>query len=221
MITAEEIMRCLKYEHNLSEDDKQELAIQLWIKREQYDSSIASVSAWVKKSALNYFLQLNRKKKNVDELAVPISNFDREDTDGNLKNKILDSLADSTMIDDQEAHTSENIQSALILLEKVLSDDEIEFVKKILDGEEVFLKKTEGKSSTNRVKFKRILDKINNGNISKRYILMNIKSGEKHYVTNFREAAEICEYTAARCSDSFKRNILFGGKWKINKIYSN
>lgn len=214
-MSPEELYRQINF-HELTDDDKQELAIQLWEKRHQYNPEIASLSAWVTAAARNFWISKKRKEKNdVNSLTIPLSHFDRtNDENKQTNNYVADFLACDElsplewMIDMHDKKKA--LQNALNKLTKKEQD----MVKGILAGSFKF------KNSSDRTRFKRMLDKIKQEKVNKeikRYILTNV-DGSKFEVSTLVEAAEIVGCTHELVSRALKKSCLFYKKsWKISK----
>jgi DNA-directed RNA polymerase specialized sigma24 family protein len=211
-MTPEQIYNQLAFNHQLTDDDRQELAIQLWTKREQYVASAGTLSAWVNAAANNYLVSKSRsKKERENNLTNPLSNYEREE-EGHTTNYISDFLASDElsplewMVDIQEKKMS--LKNAL----NKLTEKDKEMVKSIIAGNFTF------KSSADRLRFKRILDKIKSDKQeNKKFVLTNMLTGQEYAVTNLVEASKIAGCTHELVRQALKKNGIFKKKtWKIS-----
>ena len=153
--TPENIMYFLNKHHELSDDDRQELAIQLWSKSEQYDDSIAKLTTWVAASVKNYLISKNRRKKTISDLTISLSLFDRENDEGRpINNLIGDSLASGELSTEDELIYREEKEKALTELKSRLTNRELDVLQLVLDGT------YDAKNANDRVIFHRIMKKI-------------------------------------------------------------
>jgi hypothetical protein len=211
--TPEIILKCLSRHHELTEDDRQDLAVQLWSKSHQYDESIATVSAWVSASVKNYLISKSRQKKKVNDLTIPISFFETTNSENNhINNAVSDLLASEELSPDEQLITSENREVSLNRLKMTLNQSEMEFVQDILDGKVNF---SSQENSTNRVRFKRLLEKIAAGPQKCKFILRDISTGDEFQYDTYKEIVKHTGFTHETVSSSFKANKIFGKKWKI------
>jgi DNA-directed RNA polymerase specialized sigma24 family protein len=157
--TPENIMYFLNKHHELSDDDRQELAVQLWSKSEQYDDSRAKLTTWVGAAVKNYLISKKRKKKTMSDLTISLSIFDRENDEGRpINNLIGDSLASEQLSAEEAMIYLEEKEKALTELKSRLTNRELDVLQLVLDGT------YDAKKANDRVIFHRIMKKITEKN---------------------------------------------------------
>lgn len=195
------IYKCLKY-HHLSDDDMQDIAIQIWSARDSYDEEKGTLGTWVSRIVKNYLISKKRsKKQKFIDLQVPLSNFEREDENG-----IISSSVDSYIVSKEQSGLNNMIYQEF-------EDKLLEEIKSLKEQySEVLLTKMTG-GTVCRIQYTRAKQAFYNKKF--KYVLENLNTGEQFFVNSFAQAAEITEFTSARVSDCFKKKDIFGNKWKI------
>lgn len=214
-MSPEELYRQINF-HELTDDDKQELAIQLWEKRHQYNPAIASLSAWVTAAARNFWISKKRKEKNdVNSLTIPLSHFDiTNDENKQTNNYVADFLASDELSPEEQLITSENSETLSEAIKK-LSNDHREVIYEYIDGT------YDGTCPTNRSKFHRSKEQLLKilSEKKKEYVYkIEGKNGEVIYAKNYVDAAKKTGVTDVAIAYALKNSGFFKKKyWKISK----
>lgn len=216
-MSPEELYRQIRFRHQLTDDDKQELAIKLWEKREQYNPEIATLSAWVTAAAINYSIDKKRKEKNdLNSLTIPLSHFDGINEDGReINNTAIDFLSSYELSPEEQLIASENGEALLEAIKK-LSSDHIEVICEYLDGT------YDGTCPTNRSKFHRAKKQLLKILLEKKneYVYkIEGKNGEVIFANNKLEAAKKVGVTDVTIAYALKNSGFFKKKyWKIIEL---
>lgn len=216
-MTPEELYKQISYRHQLTDDDKQELAIQLWEKRHQFNPDIATLSAWVTAAASNFWISKKRKeKKDMNSLTIPFSFFDGENEDGReINNTISDLLASDELSPEYELIALENKEMLSEAIKK-LSNDHREVINEYLDGT------YDGTCPTNRSKFYRAKEQLLKiiSEKKKEFIYkIEGKNGEVIYAKSKLDAAQKIGVSDVTIAYALKKSGFFSKKyWKIIQL---
>jgi DNA-directed RNA polymerase specialized sigma24 family protein len=209
-MTPEQIYNQLAFNHQLTDDDRQELAIHLWTKRDQYVASAGTLSAWVNAAANNYLVSKSRsKKERENNLTNPLSNYEREE-EGHTTNYISDFLASDELSPEDMMINHEQQE---MLLERIneLGGIHSKILISYLEG------KYDGTCKLSRVRLNRAKSALQKKEKEKKFNLTNLLTGEEFQVESFVDAAKICGCTDELIRQAFKKSGIFLKKtWKIS-----
>lgn len=188
-MTIEEIYKQLNFHYQLDDDDKQDLAIKLWTKREQYVLSAGTLATWISSAAKNHLISKARsKKERENNMQIPLSHFEQENEEGHTISAIEAYLVCNDSTPMEQLIASENKKE---LLERIYGLDTIysDALLAYLSGD------YDSTCSTQRARLSRAKEALVQGKKKERYKLIDLQTQQQFEVETLTEAAKIVDMT--------------------------
>lgn len=190
----------LSYIH-VDDDIRQDIVLKVYMAREQYDESVASLSAWVTAIAKNHIIDVSRSAEfKRGNLTSPISHFDIN--------------GEYSSIDAYLADKEPNPLEHIIAQEE--KDNALKRVYELPVTQRDVMLTHLYKEEVSRPALFRARLALKQNKKEKRFKLINTKTKKEYFVKTHAEASKIADVTAQTVTNAVMKNGLFKNNlWKI------